>query len=174
MRHREVVIVPGTAENFDITTVQSGRIPLTSVTGTFTTGETVVQAVSGAQGVVYYYHADSKRLSLVEMSGTFDATNVITGNSSHATGTPTEVFYAFPNGIRLSAIDWKTSAQGDQLIVRHNNAAGPQIFNRRETTGAGGIHQAVGGRSLRVKPYISRAECVFDVSANVVIRLEYD
>lgn len=171
--HREVVIVPGTGEDFDITTIQSGRLPLGSVSGTFTVGEQVIQAGSGATGVVYAWSASQNVVRLVEMTGTFNITGVLTGSSSHATGTPLAVKAAFPNGIRLSAVDLRSSSDHDKLVVRNKNAVGHIIFSRMDNSG-GGIHQAVGGRSMLRKPYIPINQCTFDVAANVTIRLEFD
>lgn len=171
--HREVVIVPDGSTNFDITTIQNSKLPMGTVTGDFTVGETVTQAGSSATGVVYAWDAVAKTLHLVSMTGTFNITGQVTGGSSGATGTPKEVMTAFPNGLRLSAIDFRPSANNDKLVVRQKTAYGATLFSRIDTTG-GGIHQAVGGRSLRTKPYIVASECTFSTPGSTMIRLEFD
>ena len=171
---RHIVITPGGpgSTDFDIALVQSWNIPLNTVTGTFVVGEPVLQATSGAMGMVFAYDLMHKQVTLVDMVGTFDATHVITGGFSGATGIPDTVHYAFPNGIRLSAISFR-GAQNDILIIRHTNGIGKPIFSRKDTTGAG-IHESVGGDSIRTKPYISWSECTFGSPAAAWIRLEFD
>lgn len=115
---------------------------------------------------------NGKTITLVDMVGVFDASNTITGQLSSATGIPDTVHYAFPNGIRLSAISFRGAAN-DILIVRDTNPYGKPIFSRKDTTGSG-IHESVGGDSIRVKPYINWAECTFSAVASSWIRLEYD
>ena len=171
--HREIVITPGTGEDFDITTIQSSRIPLGSVAGVFQFGETVTQAVTGASGMVYSYHRNTATIRLVEMVGTFDAVNVITGSGSFATGIPKFVYAAFPNGIRLSAVDFIGSSPNDRLIIRNSSAIGWVLFDRKDASG-GGVHQAVGGRSIRQKPYIAISQCTLSNPYLCRIRLEYD
>lgn len=169
---RHIVIVPGStsATNFDITKVQSWNIPLGTVTGTFTVGENVHQASSGADGTVFAWEPQHTTLTLVEMSGTFDETNTITGSQSGATGIPDTVHYAFPNGIRLSKVTFR-GAQNDILIVRDTNNYGQPIFDRKDTTG-GGVHEDVEGNRFRQKVYINWAECT--LTAPAWVRLEYD
>ena len=160
--------------DFDITRMQNGRLVVKTVTGTFVVGETVTQATSGATGVVYRWDPAINFLVLVQTNGTFDATHTITGGTSSATCIPTEVMYSFPNGLRLSAVDFQPSQDGDSLIMRETSSKGPVSFPRRIDTTGGGIHKAVGGRSLRVKPYIQAAEQGWGVPANVRIVLEFD
>jgi hypothetical protein len=160
--------------DFDITRMQSGRFPVNTAVGTFVVGETATQATSGATGIVYRWDAARKFLYLVRTTGTFDATHTITGGTSGATCIPNEVGYAFPQGIRLSAVDFSPSQDGDTLIVREVNSAGPIVYPRRTDTTGGGIHKAVGGRSLRVKPYIVTAEQSWGYPAGVKIVLEFD
>ena len=81
--------------------------------------------------------------------------------------------WGFPNGIRLSAVDF-SGTTGDTLVMREKSASGPITFPRRTDTAGGGFHKAVGGRSLRVKPYIKASEQVWDDPAGVTIVLEYD
>lgn len=51
--------------------------------GTFTYGETITQATSTATGTFYY--EESGKVYLVDVSGTFDASNALTGGTSSAT-----------------------------------------------------------------------------------------
>ena len=82
--------------------------------------------------------------------------------------------WGFPNGIRLSAVDFQPSQDGESLIMREGSATGPVTFTRRIDTTGGGFHKAVGGRSLRVKPYIKASEQSWGVPTGVTIVLEYD
>ena len=160
--------------DIDLTRMQSGRLVLNTLVGTFVVGETVTQATSLATGVVYRYDPSVPWLILVKTCGTFDATHTITGGTSGATGIPNEVMYSFPNGMRLSAVDFAPSEAGDTLLIREGNATGPLAFPRRRDVSNAGIHKAVGGRSLRVKPYILAADQEWGVPANVRIVLEFD
>lgn len=170
---RHIVIVPGGpgSTNFDITLVQSWNIPLNTVTGTFAVGDAVWQAGSLAGGTVFAFDKEHKTVTLVDMYGIFDTTNTVT-SSSGGTGIPDTVHYAFPRGIRLSAISFR-GAQNDILIVRDTNGIGKPIFDRKDTTG-GGVHENVGGDSMRTKPYIPWSECTFGTPASAWIRLEFD
>lgn len=168
---RTVTIVPDGVADFDITTIQSWALPMNTVVGNFTVGESVSQAGSGATGVVYAWK--NQTLYLTNMVRTFDATNTVTGGSSGATGIPTEVHAAFPNGIRHSATDFIGSSLTDVLVIRDRSATGPIIYDRRDV-GGGGLHQAKGGRSLKCKPFIAAADCQFQTPANARIILEYD
>ncbi len=170
---RVLNIIPDGSADFNIQTCQSNRLPLNTVVGTFTVGETVTQAVSGATGIVGAWDSRNRVLTLNQATGTFDTTNVVTGGTSTAHGIPSEVSYAFPNGLRLSAVDFKPSQATDTLVIRENSATGTFIYARRDATG-GGIHKTTGGRSLRVKPYIKASEQVWGTPANVIISLEYD
>jgi hypothetical protein len=159
--------------DFNITRVQTNRLVLNTITGTFVVGETVTQATSGATGVVFKWKPEIGYLMLEKMTGTFDATHTITGGTSSATGIPNEVMYSFPDGLRLSAVDFSGSETGDTLVMREVNAAGAIVMPRRTDDGKG-LHKAVGGRSLRVKPYIKVTDCVWNNPALVTIVLEFD
>lgn len=169
-----ITIIPDGVTDFDITTIQTNRFPLASVTGDFTAGETVVQASSSAMGTVARWDKVQKSLYLYSMTGTFDNTNAITGGTSGAIGTPIEVAYAFPGGIRLSKADFASSQIGDTLTIRERSAHGPVIFARHRDASNSGFHRPVGGRSFRVNPYILAAEQDWGTPANVQIVLEYD
>lgn len=170
---RQITIVPDGSTDFDITTVQSNMVALTAVTGTFTAGETVTQATSGATGVVYSWDAKNQVLYLVSMAGVFDATHVVTGGSSAAHGIPVGIPYGFARGIRLTAVDFSPSGTNDILVIREGKAVGSVIFKRTDVAG-GGVHQAVEGKSRRRLPYIVATDCSFAVPANAKIILEYD
>ncbi len=170
---RVLNIIPDGSANFDIQTCQSGRLPLNTVVGTFTVGETVTQATSGATGIVGAWDDRNKVMTLSQATGTFDVTHVVTGGTSAAHGIPSEVSYAFPNGLRLSAVDFKPSQATDTLVIRENSATGSFIYARGDSTGAG-VHKTTGGRSLRVKPYILASENTWHTPANVIISLEFD
>ena len=66
------------------TTVLTG-----AYTGTFVLGETVSQATSGATGVVVAIGGTVTGLALKSVTGTFDATHLLTGGTSGATATAT-------------------------------------------------------------------------------------
>lgn len=168
---RTITVIPDGTADFDIATVQARAFPLGTITGNFTIGESVSQATSGATGVVQDWK--NKTLYLNNMVGTFNATNVITGGSSGATGTPKYVGIAFPMGIRLSAIDFYGPSTSDHLVVRDRVITGPIIFERKDV-GGGGLHKATGGRSLKVRPVIDASECSFATAANTRIIFEYD
>ena len=168
---RVVNMISDGSSSFDITTVQGNALPMNTVAGKFTVGETVTQATSAATGIVSKWSRNV--LVLSTMTGTFDITHTVTGGSSGATGIPNEVGYAFPNGIRLSAIDFKPSGALDTLLVREKNTVGPYIMVRGDTTGSG-IHKSTGGRSLRVKPYILYSDQSWATPANVLVSFEYD
>jgi hypothetical protein len=72
---------------------QTTDLTLTSITGTFTTGETVTGGTSGATGVVVDFdetgHDDIVRV--VSVIGTFAVAEVITGGTSAAVGTTSVV-----------------------------------------------------------------------------------
>jgi hypothetical protein len=160
--------------DFDIARMQSGRLPVGSVSGTFVAGEAVSQATSGAAGTVFRWDPQQNILYLVSVLGTFDATHTITGATSSATAIPSEVPYAIPNGIRLSKVDFCSSQVGDTLVIRERQASGPVIFARHRDANNSGFHRPVGGRSLKVYPYIMAAEQEWGVPANVQIILEFD
>lgn len=168
-----VIPAASSAADFDIQTCQSNRLPLNTVVGNFTVGETVTQATSSATGIVGAWDAVNRVLTLSQATGTFDTTHVATGGTSSAHGIPSAVNYAFPNGIRLSAVDFKGSQATDTLVMRENSATGAIIYARGDSTGAG-LHKSTGGRSLRVKPYILVSEQTWGTPANVVISLEFD
>jgi hypothetical protein len=170
---RTITIVPDGSTNFDIATLQSNIFPLNTIVGNFTAGESVIQATSSATGVVVRWDAVNGVLWLTQMTGTFDATHVITGASSAAHGIPNEVKYAFPDGIRLSAVDFYPSVSNDTLIIRERAATGSIIYERKDV-GGGGIHKATGGRSLKVKPFILYTEQVFSTPSGAKIILEFD
>ncbi len=168
---RVLNIIPDGATDFDIQTCQSNRLPLNTVVGTFTVGETVTQATSGATGIVGTWDSVNKVLILTQATGTFDITHVVTGGSSAAHGIPSEVGFAFPNGLRVSTVDFKPSQATDTLVVREDSATGTIIYARGDATG-GGIHKPV-AVPLRVKPYIKASEQVWGTPANVIIFLEF-
>jgi len=72
-------------------TVYGGRMTFAQIssTGTFTIGETITQATSGATGKVT--NVQSGVLYYKLTSGTFNTTNLVTGGTSSATMTPTAV-----------------------------------------------------------------------------------
>ena len=79
------------------------RIPFTTATtGVFIRGETVTQATSGATGELIGNVWDGVSLGyavIMPMTGTFDNTHVITGNSSGATFTPNGTIAQFTRQI---------------------------------------------------------------------------
>lgn len=170
---RSIDIVPDGITDIDIATMQSPRLPLGSVSGDFTVGETVYQATSDAFAVVARWDRQTMNLFLSQMTGTFDSTNVVTGATGGATGIPSEVAGIFQNGIRVSAVDLKPSRVGDTLVIREKTATGAFIYMRGDSSG-GGIHKSTGGRSLRVKPYIAVADQTWATPGDVVIMLEID
>lgn len=170
---RTVTIVPDGSTNFDITTIQSNMFRMLSQSGAFAVGEAVTQAGSGATGVVRRWDPVSQLLYLDSMTGTFDATNVVTGAISAAHGIPFSVQAAFPNGIRLSDVRFGSSGANDKLIIRDRIATGPIIYSVLDTSG-GGKHQGVGGRSWKTKPFILASEQVYSDVSKALIILEYD
>lgn len=77
-------LVAGYGTKIVIATIE-GTLTHGAVTGTFIEGEQVSQAVSGAQGIMM---ADTGSvMSLGNVTGTFDNTNIITGATSTATAT---------------------------------------------------------------------------------------
>ena len=75
---------------FDLRRFEYRIITFTTIGGSFSLGETVTQAVTGASGVVVAVVAGVS-LEMTDVSGTFDATNILTGGSSGATGTATSL-----------------------------------------------------------------------------------
>ena len=75
---------------FDLRRFEYRIITFTTISGSFSLGETVTQAVTGASGVVVAVVAGVS-LEMTDVSGTFDATNILTGGSSGATGTATSL-----------------------------------------------------------------------------------
>lgn len=75
-------------------------LAFSGVTGTFTVGETVTQAVTSATGTVEYYDSASKKLYVNSLTNTFTSTNnSVTGGSSGAVGTyPTVSFETSASG----------------------------------------------------------------------------
>lgn len=69
----------------------------TSHTGTFTTGETVTQATSGATGTVIGADYVHSLLQIQIASGSFDLTHTITGGTSGATAIGPFSYYSGPN-----------------------------------------------------------------------------
>jgi hypothetical protein len=158
--------------DFDVCRVQSGQLELGSVVGTFVAGETVTQATSGATGVVFSWQP--YRLNLVRTLGTFDATHTITGATSSATGVPRRVDWAYPDGIRLHAVDMGSSQAGDNLIIRDRTADGGIVFARHLEADDTGFPRMVSGFATRVKPYIKASEQNWGSPTNVQIVLEVD
>lgn len=69
--------------------LKSGKyLGITSISGTFTVGETVTGGTSSATGVVVW-NANNEALSLSTVSGTFAAAETVTGGTSGATATVT-------------------------------------------------------------------------------------
>jgi len=178
---RGITIVPDGSTDFDIATMQPAGFPLkTLVIGTtwFSVGETVTQATSNATGVVVGYDIAGGNIWLDQMTGTFDTTHVVTGGTSGAHGIPTVITPPYPNGVRLSAVRLKGSA-GDLLVVRENTATGPVVFSFVDKDGKG-EKQSVGGRSLRMSPFIKMSssgagsDCSFAAAASTTIFLEFD
>lgn len=169
---RTIAIVPDGVTDFDITTIQTNRLPLASVTGDFTVGETVVQATSGAMGVVARWDKVQNNLYLYSMTGTFDATNMLTGATSGAIGTPVGVAPAFSDGIRLTKVSFK-GMPGDHLVVRNRQATGEPLFNRTDHKGSG-TSESLGGRPLRCKPFIAAVDCSYGDVSQASISLEYN
>lgn len=167
---RSITIVPDGLTDFNMATMQSNKFAMTTQTGDFAVGETVTQATSGATGVVRRWDKPQQILYLDSMTGTFDATNVITGAVSGAHGIPVEVLYAFPNGIRLSDVRQRSM---DVLVIREHLATGPVLYTYKDGDGVG-KHQGVGGRSLRVVPFIAAADVKVLNQADAAVILEYD
>ncbi len=76
--------------------------------GTFTYGETITQTTSGATGTFYY--EEGGKVYLIDVSGTFDAANALTGGTSlatratvTATASITSAKHAIPETAFLSA-----------------------------------------------------------------------
>ena len=65
--------------------IQGNRLPVTTITGTFVTGETVTGGTSAATAVISAVGADY--LILITVTGTFQAGETITGSTSAATTT---------------------------------------------------------------------------------------
>jgi hypothetical protein len=171
---RSITVIPDGATDFNITTIQDPCLLLNTVTGDFTVGETVTQATSGATGIVKKWNPHSLQLYLSQMIGTFDIAHTVTGASSTAHGIPSVVSYAFPNGIRLSAVRFTPSMGNDTLVVRGKGlATGPILFSLIAVSGAD-ENRSVGGRSLREKPFIGYAEQTWNTAASCRIVLEYD
>jgi hypothetical protein len=159
--------------DFDSARVQSGRLPIGSVSGTFVEGETVTQATSGATGVVRRVKGGQSVLFLVRVVGAFDTTHTVTGGTSSATAVPSSVEYIFPNGIRLTSIDFASSQTGDTLTVRDSHSYGAIISPRHRDTDNSGFPRHRGGLPLRSWPYIKASEQDWGVPANVQIVLEF-
>lgn len=64
-------------------------------TGTFTDGETITQAVSGATGKIVGAQASGTKLIFFVTSGTFNNVNLCTGGTSSATFTSTSTFTTY-------------------------------------------------------------------------------
>jgi hypothetical protein len=171
---RTVTLIPDGSANFDITAIQAPVLELNTVVGTFTVGETVTQATSGATGVVRKWDPVALKLHLTQMTGTFDITHVVTGGSSTAHGIPTAVPVAFLNGLRLSAVRFTPSMGNDTLIVRGRGlATGPVMLSLIAVAGAD-EDKMVALRSVREKPYILASEQSWNTPANVRVMFEYD
>lgn len=70
----------------------TGYLTGTWVAGTFSVGETITQAVSGATGVIIKAQSGGTRFVFARTSGTFDNTHLITGGTSAATFTSGSTF----------------------------------------------------------------------------------
>lgn len=106
----------------DITRIKS-RVTFTAlvVTGTFTNGETVTQATSGATGK--FIARDGLSIYLEYISGTWDSTHTITGGTSGATATCNSTSTEFTLGAAdpwtgtesANPIDWTIATGIDGL-----------------------------------------------------------
>lgn len=174
---RSITIIPDGSTAFDLATVLSPLLQLNTLTKNtawYVAGESVSQASSGATGIVDAFDLASGNLWLNQIVGTFNATNLVTGGTGGATGIPSVVPYAFPDGIRLSAVRFTPSGVGDILVIRgKGKATGPRLFDLYAKDSSD-ISRSVGGRSMRENIYILESECTFAVAANVRIVLEYD
>ena len=85
-------------------TVADRTIPIGSVTGTFTNGETVTQTGTGATGV-YRFESNSK-MYFTYSSGTFNGSGELTGGTSGATTTPSDL----PSTYTGEGLTWRVWA----------------------------------------------------------------
>jgi hypothetical protein len=101
-----------------------------SITGTFTNGEGVTQATSSATGVVL--GTTSTQIFLYTVTGTFNATNVVTGDDSGATATPSSVVDSAVYTPVSAFADMKTAAirdYPDSILKQMTYAVGNAVLN---------------------------------------------
>jgi hypothetical protein len=98
----------------DVDAVQNNfgvLLAMGTVTGTYSLGETVTQASSGATGVVTYYDFANYRVYVKSVTGTFNTSNIVTGGTSGATATPATISNS---GTSMDLTQWD-EAGGDNL-----------------------------------------------------------
>jgi len=93
--------------------ISSVELDIADVTGTFEVAEGVIQTTSGANGVVYA--ANSTVLTLVDLRGSFDGTNPVTGFVSGATANVTAVT---ANNVEQQAKGIVASANTSEVILK--------------------------------------------------------
>jgi len=91
-------------------------IPVTDIVGRFATNEKVVGSTSGFRGDVYKFYPRKKILSVNHLNGLFTAGETVTGESSGATATVTELVTHIGN--KNSEI--KSLETNEQLIDESN------------------------------------------------------
>jgi len=84
---------------------------LSSISGTFTDGETVTGGTSAITGEVARWDSATSYLYLINMTGTFTLTEIITGATSLATGTYSTKITTDETSETLTTIDAGTSEQ---------------------------------------------------------------
>ena len=82
---------------------------LSSISGTFTVGETVTGGASAVTGEVARWDSASSYLYLINMTGTFTVSEIITGATSSATGTYATKITTDETTETLQTIDDSTS-----------------------------------------------------------------
>ena len=93
---------------------------LSSISGTFTEGETVTGGSSSVTGEVARWDAATSYLYLINMTGTFTLTEIITGATSLATGTYSTKITTYETTETLSTIDagtTDTTSSGKQFEI---------------------------------------------------------
>jgi hypothetical protein len=118
-------------DTFDLLRFEYRIITFSATGGTFTLGERVTQAVTDASGDVVAV-VDGVSLELTNVSGTFDATNIITGVDSGATGTATsllveQVATSLGTGLRADLYGLAMSTEGGLDRIPTVNSVRPDI-----------------------------------------------